>query len=88
MAPGDTLRVGQNLVVWNKPSAGPVRPGSRVQRRITYQVRKGDSLSRIADRFSVTVSNLRRWNSLPRGRYLQPGQRLKLYVDVTSQSGA
>lgn len=88
IAPGDTLRVGQELVVWSKPSAGQVRPGSRVQRRITYQVRKGDSLSRIADRFSVTVSNLRRWNSLSKDRYLQPGQRLKLYVDVTRQSDA
>ena len=26
-----------------------------------------------------------RWNRL--GKYLQPGQKLKLYVDITSQSG-
>jgi membrane-bound lytic murein transglycosylase D len=51
-------------------------------------VHKGDSLSRIADRFNVTVSDLRRWNTLSEGRYLQPGQHIKLYVDVTRQTGA
>jgi len=31
------------------------------------------------------VVDIRRWNQL--GKYLQPGQKLKLYVDITSQSG-
>jgi len=88
MAPGDTLRVGQTLVVWTgKISPRDMHPGSRV-RPIHYTIRKGDSLSRIASRFHVTVTDLRRWNSLPKGRYLQPGQHIKLYVDVTRQTGA
>jgi membrane-bound lytic murein transglycosylase D len=33
------------------------------------------------------VSDLRKWNGLREGAYLQPGQRLKLYVDVTRQAG-
>ena len=88
MAPGDTLRVGQTLVVWTgKMSPQSMHPGSQV-RPVHYTVRKGDSLSRIADRFNVKVSDLRRWNTLPEGRYLQPGQHIKLYVDVTRQTGA
>jgi len=89
MAPGDTLRVGRTLVVWNKRLSikDGLRPGSRI-RSIHYTVRKGDSLARIADRFNVTVTDLRKWNTLPEGRYLQPGQHIKLYVDVTRQTGA
>lgn len=87
MAPGDPLRVGQKLVLWtNQPTSQSEHPGAR-RRAIFYTVRKGDSLSRISSRFKVRVSDLRRWNGLPQKGYLQPGQHLKLYVDVTRQSG-
>ncbi len=87
MAPGDPLRVGQKLVLWtNQPTNNRAHPGAR-RRAIFYTVRKGDSLSRISSRFKVRVSDLRRWNGLPQKGYLQPGQHLKLYVDVTRQSG-
>lgn len=86
MAPGDTLRVGQKLVIWTKlPSSDSVLPGALV-RPVYYTVRKGDSLSRISGRFKVTVDDLRAWNNLPGQGYLKPGQRLKLYVDVTRQA--
>jgi membrane-bound lytic murein transglycosylase D len=52
-------------------------------RTVHYRVRSGDSLYRIAQKFSVSISDLRRWNKLSGGKYLQPGQHLKLYVDVT-----
>jgi membrane-bound lytic murein transglycosylase D len=55
-------------------------------REITYVVRRGDSLSAIADRFRVTVARLLEWNAGAGDKYLQPGQRLKLYVDVVEQS--
>ncbi len=85
MAPGDTLRVGQKLVIWTKSPAS-AHPVARV-RRVHYTVRRGDSLSRISSRFRVKVSDLRKWNGLSTERYLQPGQHLKLYVDVTKQAG-
>jgi membrane-bound lytic murein transglycosylase D len=87
MAPGDPLRVGQTLVVWTgKHPTRVSRSGGQV-RPVHYTVRRGDSLSRIASRFKVTVGDLRRWNTLPKGKYLQPGQHIKLYVDVTRQTG-
>ncbi|MEQ3639626.1 MAG: LysM peptidoglycan-binding domain-containing protein [Alteromonas sp.] len=78
MAPGDMLRPGKTLVVWleGKSDAG-------VTKKVTYTVRNGDSLSRIASKFNVKVSDISKWNSLNTKRYLQPGQKLKLYVDVT-----
>ncbi|PWG64597.1 LysM peptidoglycan-binding domain-containing protein [Spiribacter halobius] len=89
MAPGDTLRVGQQLAIWTE-DAQPVRtaraaPEARLQ-SVRYTVRKGDSLYAIAQRFNVTVSQLRQWNGLGTGGYLQPGQTLRLRVDVTAQS--
>ena len=56
-------------------------------REITYVVRRGDSLSSIARRFRVTVDKLVEWNTGAGAKYLQPGQRLKMLVDVTTQSG-
>ena len=56
-------------------------------REITYVVRRGDSLSSIARRFRVTVDQLVEWNRGAGDKYLQPGQRLKMVVDVTEQSG-
>lgn len=88
IAPGDPLRIGQTLVVWTKQGSNKsLHPGARA-RPVYYTVRKGDSLSRIAGRFKVSVKSLRRWNGLSGNKYLQPGQRLKLYVDVTRQTGA
>ncbi len=87
MAPGDPLRVGQKLVLWTKqPNRNSAHPGTQ-QRALHYTVRRGDSLARISSRFKVRIADLRRWNGLPKQGYLQPGQRLKLYVDVTRQTG-
>lgn len=90
MAPGDPIHPGQKLVIWvrkgdqRKPSRFDLQP-SGIQSSVSYRVRQGDSLSRIAQRFRVSVSDLKKWNALP-GKYLQPGQRLRLYVDVTEQT--
>jgi membrane-bound lytic murein transglycosylase D len=56
-------------------------------REITYVVRRGDSLSSIAARFKVSVDKLVEWNAGAGDKYLQPGQRLKMVVDITEQSG-
>jgi len=53
-------------------------------RNIRYRVRRGDSFARIADKFNVSIRDIERWNSLNRKKYLQPGQMLKLSVDVTN----
>jgi len=89
-APRDTLKLGQKLVVWQKPTASSktTKVSSSIEqaimRNITYKVRRGDSFARIADKFNVRISDIERWNSLSRNKYLQPGQRLKLSIDVTN----
>jgi len=55
--------------------------------RMTYKVRRGDTLSEIADKFNVTVRELMTWNRLRQSSSLRTGQRLVLYVDPSRQSG-
>ncbi len=91
MAPIDTLKVGQKLVIWKQAGASVQRvslfdrnPNQKLH-ALRYTVRQGDSLSRIAGKFNIRVADIKKWNKI--GKYLQPGQKLKLYVDITSQSG-
>ncbi|MDH5388026.1 MAG: LysM peptidoglycan-binding domain-containing protein [Gammaproteobacteria bacterium] len=90
MAIRDPLRQGQTIVVWK---TNPTTQGALSQRKpsdtiksISYTVRNGDSLSQIANRYSVSVNDLHRWNKIEK-KYLQPGQRIKVYVDITEQAG-
>jgi membrane-bound lytic murein transglycosylase D len=80
---GALIKPGQQLLIWKKGKAPA--SGKRV-RTVNYTVRNGDSLYRIAKKFNVSINDLRRWNNLAKGKYLQPGQHLKLYVDVTQLS--
>jgi membrane-bound lytic murein transglycosylase D len=81
---GALIRPGQQLVIWKSRKGG----AEKTVRTVHYRVRNGDSLYRIAQKFSVSITDLRRWNKLSRGKYLQPGQHLKLYVDVTRLTGS
>jgi membrane-bound lytic murein transglycosylase D len=82
MAPRDPLKPGKELVVWVN-QVSEQQTDNSIMRTLTYTVRNGDSLSRIADKFNVKISDIAKWNNLNGKRYLQPGQKLKLYVDVT-----
>ncbi len=66
---GQTLQVADNSV----SSASSSNGGS-----ITYQVRKGDSLSSIAKRHGVNIKDVMRWNAGTDN--LQPGTKLTLFV--------
>jgi membrane-bound lytic murein transglycosylase D len=58
--------------------AGPSIGSSGANGYIVYEVRKGDTLSRIAQRHRVSVSKLKNWNNIHTSR-IYPGQRLKIY---------
>jgi len=60
---------------------------SAAPRQVTYVVRRGDSLSSIAQRFRVTVPKLLEWNEVTVDDVLQPGQRLVMFVNATEQTG-
>ena len=86
VAPRDVLRVGKTINIPETTAVAitAVATQNEVIRKIGYRVRKGDSLARIAKRFQVSVRNLVKWNNLDLARYLQPGQRLTIYVNVVN----
>ncbi|VAX10117.1 Membrane-bound lytic murein transglycosylase D [hydrothermal vent metagenome] len=99
MSPRDLLHPGQKLVIrlQTKSATASSNAASIVlspnlhtspanaRSSMRYRVRKGDSLSRIATRFNVTVADLKKWNALP-SKYLQPGQNITLHIDVIKQT--
>ncbi len=48
---------------------------------VRYKIRKGDSLSTIAERFAVPVHSLRQWNSLGHRSTIYTGRYLNIYVE-------
>ena len=56
-------------------------------RRMTYRVRKGDTVYSIAHQFRVSMQELRHWNGLRHRRVIRAGQRLVLYVRPNRQEG-
>jgi membrane-bound lytic murein transglycosylase D len=86
------LRAGQTLIIPRQPSgaiASSARPASgradvsrasrttSAPKTITYRVKKGDTLGRIASRHDVTVAELKRWNKL-RSNSIKIGARLTI----------
>ena len=47
--------------------------------RITYKVKEGDVLGKIAERYGVRVSDLKAWNNI-RGNMIRIGQNLTIYM--------
>lgn len=86
----------KDLVRWNKLGGQKyIKPGQRltvytgkagqkkqITRRVTYKVRSGDSLGVIAAKYNVKIADLVRWNKLGGHKYIKPGQKLKVYVNV------
>jgi membrane-bound lytic murein transglycosylase D len=66
---GESLQGVEALVVPVAPAAAPS------MRTLLYTTRKGDTLVTIADRFGVSLEQLRRWNQIS-GTKVETGRRL------------
>jgi len=64
---------GVDALVVPVPFTAEALAGTRL-----YTVRRGDTLVTIADRFGVSLSQLRRWNNIPSGIRVDPGRRLRV----------
>lgn len=76
-----TLSIGQVLEIPGTPTLASTAPESVTSSAITYVVRAGDTLSRIATKFRVSISDLLGWNDLELSNVIRPGQRLVMYVN-------
>jgi membrane-bound lytic murein transglycosylase D len=50
--------------------------------RLTYRVKRGDTLWSLSRNFNVRISDIRTWNGLGRTSAIRTGQRLVLYVNA------
>jgi membrane-bound lytic murein transglycosylase D len=95
MSVSDTIRAGQRLVVAKggaaassarasaTPSAAPSASADAGSgRRVTYTVRRGDTLYGIARSLQVNVSQLLGWNSMVKSSVIKPGQKLIAFVSI------
>lgn len=74
------LRPGEKLLIWKKPKTSQ----SKI-RTVHYTIQKGDSLGKVAKRFGVRTVDIKQWNDLHNKRYIQPGQSLRLHIDVKNR---
>lgn len=80
LSTGDTLAVGQVLAIRGTTTLASTEPEAVGTRSTTYVVRRGDTLSRIANKFRVRLADLLGWNDLTSRSVIKPGQRLVMYV--------
>lgn len=64
-------KIKQEEAAYRKAAAAAAAP-------LIYKIRSGDTLSGIAQRYRVRVSDIRRWNNLKSDR-IYAGQKLKIY---------
>lgn len=78
---GSRIRAGRDLLIPLSESATfeGTKKNRLARQRLNYRVRKGDSLYTIAQRFQVSIPDLKRWNHV--GRYIRPGEKLTVFVD-------
>jgi membrane-bound lytic murein transglycosylase D len=81
LRPSEGIEGVEALLVPTPPVAEPAAHAR------LYTVRKGDTLVTIADRFGVSLNELRRWNRIP-GIKVQPGQRLHVAEPVSAPHAA
>ncbi|WP_160060365.1 LysM peptidoglycan-binding domain-containing protein [Psychromonas sp. L1A2] len=84
--PQKMLRLGQELIIWKPSSTLAIADTNKITRNVTYHVRSGDSLGEIAQKFNVKTADLIRWNNIKNSKYIKPGQKLKVLVDVRNTS--
>jgi membrane-bound lytic murein transglycosylase D len=72
------IHPGQKLVVRESRETSESQETSEGH-RLTYRIRKGDTLTKIAQRFSVSIEEIRRWNNLANDRIVA-GESLAIFT--------
>ena len=72
------LQIGQKLRVPLSNSSVLAQKDGQ-QQMLSYKVKRGDSLSKIAANFGVSVNKLRKWNGFGTGTVIYPGDKIKVW---------
>jgi membrane-bound lytic murein transglycosylase D len=79
------IYAGQNLRIQSKKNPAPFTDAQAAKStKIIHVVKKGETLSEIAEAYKVGLSNIRAWNNLYGTRFIYPGQKLVIYKSQES----
>ncbi len=78
----------RTLCEWNRISIrSPLRKGQKLEirsnkygKKFTYTLKKGESLWIVAQKYSVTTTELCNWNGIRKSQIVQPGTKLDVWV--------
>jgi membrane-bound lytic murein transglycosylase D len=80
--------VTENIPIQSDPSDKQIKKRKPIKRKtdvigktkLTYIVKKGDTLGKISEMFDVHVSDLRIWNDIPYSKRLRANAAIEIYV--------
>jgi membrane-bound lytic murein transglycosylase D len=88
------LQPGQRLQVAGSGGSGAAASADGETQRVaatsgkvSYRVKRGDTLSAIARRFEVSIRDLQAWNNMGRSTALRAGQFLTIHLGGGSDVG-
>ena len=83
----DLIQIGAPLIIWRQKKIDDalinknLKTGVKITRKIYYQIRKGDTLSKLARRFKVQIADVKKWNNLA-SDLIKYGENLIIYVAI------
>ncbi|MGY6277005.1 LysM peptidoglycan-binding domain-containing protein [Methylomonas sp. MgM2] len=82
-----SLKLGQKLKIKKAGDNIQLASAAPSFKQITYTVRRGDTLANISRKFKVNVTDLRKWNNVPRNRAdIKVGEKLKITIEANQSS--
>lgn len=77
------LKPGQKLTIKKTSSSITVASTAPSIKQISYTVKAGDTLAQISKKFNVNVTELRKWNNVPKNKAdIKPGSKLKVMIEA------
>ncbi|HSJ69418.1 MAG TPA: transglycosylase SLT domain-containing protein [Anditalea sp.] len=75
---GDSLKISPSRMVAVQETKALPQASAAAANRITYKVKSGDALGKIAQNYGTSVANLKQWNNLSSNN-IRVGQVLQIY---------
>ncbi|MFW2178099.1 MULTISPECIES: LysM peptidoglycan-binding domain-containing protein [unclassified Moraxella] len=82
--PSSPLLAGSVLYLYNAKPVEPIKPVEKTKHPDSYTVQSGDTLSSIADKFDLSISELAKYNNLSTDYQVKAKQTLWLIPDKVS----
>lgn len=75
------LQIGQVIKIFSKYERVRGQTPSKKIQTLLYPIKSGDTLSRIASRFSISSIDIQKWNDIEDNEVIYPGQVIKLILE-------